>query len=160
MSRKRRGTNGSPKRTHVSRACHEIALNSSEYRTSLALREEVLRKPLGLVWTAEELAKEKASVHVGCFRDDELVGALVLTPEDVTTVRMRLVAVAPMHQGQGVGSALVACAEDVAKRLGYRRMVARARETAVPFYRKHGYGVEDETFVQVGLPHRAVWKEL
>ena len=140
--------------------CREIPFGSPEYAASLALREAVLRKPLGLVWTAEELAKEKASVHVGCFRDDELAGALVLTPEDGGTVRMRLVAVTPMHQGQGVGSALVACAEDVAKRLGYHRMVARARETAVPFYRKHGYRVEDETFVQVGLPHRVVWKKL
>ena len=140
--------------------CREIPFGSPEYAESLALREAVLRRPLGLAWTAEELAKEESSVHLGCFRDDMLAGALVLTPEDGGTVRMRLVAVAPMHQGQGVGSALVACAEDVAKRLGYHRMVARARETAVPFYRKHGYGVEDETFVQVGLPHRAVWKEL
>ncbi len=39
-------------------------------------------------------------------------------------------------------------------------MVARARVTAVPFYRKHGYGMEDDMFLQVGLPHRLVWKEL
>jgi GNAT superfamily N-acetyltransferase len=144
----------------MSWTCRELALGSPEYHASLALREAVLRRPLGLVWTAEELAKEKTSFHIGCFRDDELVGALVLTPEDGATVRMRLVAVAPEYQGQGVGSALIACAEDVARRLDYRRVVARARETAVPFYRKHGYRIEDEPFTQVGLPHRVVWKEL
>jgi GNAT superfamily N-acetyltransferase len=144
----------------MSWTCRELSMDSPEYRASLALREEVLRRPLGLVWTAEELAKEEKSRHLGCFLDDELVGALVLTPEDESTVRMRLVAVAPGQQGRGVGSALVAHAEDVARRAGYRMMVARARETAVPFYRRHGYSVEMAVFMQVGIPHQVVRKEL
>ena len=140
--------------------CREIALDSPEYAASLALREEVLRRPLGLTWTAEEVAKEAKSRHLGCFLDGELAGALVLTPEEEGSVRMRLVAVAPGQQGKGAGSALVAFAEEVARGAGYEMMVARARGTAVPFYRKHGYGVETDVFMQVGIPHQVVWKKL
>ena len=137
-----------------------MAFGSREYAASLALREEVLRKPLGLMWTEAELAKEPASIHVGCFQGNELVGAVVLTPEDERTVGMRLVAVAPAYQGQGVGSALIVFAEEVARKRGYGMMMARARGTAVPFYRKHGYGVETDVFMQVGIPHQMVWKTL
>jgi GNAT superfamily N-acetyltransferase len=144
----------------VNGICREIVLDSAEYAASLALREEVLRRPLGLAWSAEELAKERTSTHVGCFREDELVGALVLTREDEGTVRMRLVAVAPAWQGRGVGSALVGFAEAWARRAGYGMLVARARGTAVPFYRKHGYGVESDVFMQVGIPHQVVWKRV
>ena len=141
-------------------SCRELPYGSAEYRASLALREEVLRRPLGLAWTAEELAKESTSRHLGCFREIELIGALVLTPEDERTIRMRLVAVATEYQGRGVGSALVTFAETVVGKAGFTKMLARARETAVPFYRQLGYGVETDVFTQVGIPHQMVWKEL
>ncbi len=144
----------------VNWVCRELVFGSPEYAAALALREEVLRRPLGLMWTAEELGKESGSRHVGCFCGDELVGALVLTLEDETTVRMRLVAVAEAYQGKGAGATLVAFAEEVARAAGFRRMVARARVSAVPFYRRLGYDVEAEVFLQVGVPHQVVWKQL
>jgi GNAT superfamily N-acetyltransferase len=140
--------------------CRDISFGSPEYQSALQLREEVLRKPLGLTWTAEELAKEATSAHLGCFRDHVLVGALVLTPEEAGTVRMRSVAVAAAHRNQGAGAAMVASAEEWARKAGYRMLVAHARGTAVPFYRKHDYGVEGDAFMHVGIPHQVVWKEL
>ncbi len=65
------------------------------------------------------MEKEKTSRHLGCFLGDELIGALVLTPEDEQTVRMRLVAVAGAQQGKGAGAALVAFAETVASKAGF-----------------------------------------
>ena len=62
--------------------------------------------------------------------------------------------------GPPVGSALIVFAEEVARKRGYGMMMARARGTAVPFYRKHGYGVETDVFMQVGIPHQMVWKTL
>jgi GNAT superfamily N-acetyltransferase len=140
--------------------CRELSLDTPEYRASLALREAVLRLPLGLTWSAEELAKEQRATHIGCFLEGKLIGALALSPEDERTVRMRLVAVTRPQQGKGAGSALVAFAEERARQAGYRMIVARARETAVPFYRRQGYGVETDVFMQVGMPHQVVWKQL
>jgi predicted GNAT family N-acyltransferase len=144
----------------VNWTCRELDYGSQEYRASRALREVVLRQPLGLEWTAQELTQEETSTHVGCFLKDDLVGALVLTPKDAETVRMRLVAVAVAQQGKGAGSALVAFAEACAQQAGYRLLVASARDTAVPFYRACGYEVENNVFVKVGIPHQRVWKKL
>ena len=52
----------------------EIVFGTAEYRLECALRHAVLRKPLGLSFTAEELAKEKDQLHFGLFEpEDDLV---------------------------------------------------------------------------------------
>jgi GNAT superfamily N-acetyltransferase len=140
--------------------CRELALGSEDYRRALELRETVLRKPLGLVWTPEELAKEAHSFHLGCFEGGALAGTLVLTPLDAATIKMRLVAVAGDAQGRGIGTALVTFAEEFAAVRGFSRIVAHARETALPFYCKLGYLIEGEPFIQVSIPHVAISKRL
>jgi GNAT superfamily N-acetyltransferase len=112
------------------------------------------------LWTHEEIAKEEHSFHLGCFDSRTLLGTLVLTPLDSGTIKMRLVAVAEDVQGQGVGTTLVAFAEQFASERGFSRMTAHARDTAVPFYRKLGYSVEGDAFTQVSIAHFAISKRL
>jgi GNAT superfamily N-acetyltransferase len=140
--------------------CRELALGSKDYRRALDLRDAILRKPLGLVWTPEELAEEEHSFHLGCFEGEALAGTLVLTPLDPATIRMRQVAVADDLQGRGVGTALVVFAEGFAASKGFHRIVANARDTAVPFYRKLGYLIEGQPFILVSIPHVAISKRL
>ena len=44
----------------------EIVFGTAEYRLECGLRQAVLREPLGLSFTAEELAKEDKQLHFGC----------------------------------------------------------------------------------------------
>jgi acetolactate synthase-1/3 small subunit len=76
------------------------------------------------------------------------------------TVKMRQVAVATERQSQGIGSVLVRYGEQFAVAHGYTTVVAHARESALSFYRKHGYRVEGELFLEVTIPHRAIRKTL
>ena len=126
----------------------------------MALRDSILRKPLGLHFQTEELNAESDSRHVACYRGDRLVGCLVLRPITGADVQMRQVAVAAELQGQGIGTALVEFAEALARNVGYRRIVLHARETAVPFYRELGYSSVGDGFKEVTLAHWAMEKAL
>ncbi len=137
-----------------------VAHGSPEYEATVELRREVLRRPLGLDFTEEQLAAEAGDTHLALFDGEEVVGCLILTSKDATTVKMRQVAVRPGRQGKGVGRRLVALAESMAYLKGHRRMVLNARDTAVPFYVVLGYAIEGEPFEEVGIPHRAMFKEL
>lgn len=134
--------------------------NSQQYRETVALRYRILREPLGLSFTDEQLAAEAPDIHVAAFQNGVIVGCLILTPFDDHEIQMRQVAVDTARQGRGVGSGLVAFSEMVAKRQGYRTMRLHARETAVPFYLKLGYTVVGEPFEEVTLPHREMVKPL
>lgn len=138
-----------------------IEFATPEYDAAVALRYEILRKPLGLEFDPEQLAEEYAHFHLAAFAaDHRLIGYLNLTPLDEHTVKMRQVAVAAAWQGKGVGQRLVVASEDFARARGFREMVLHARDTAVPFYEKLGYEAYDEPFEEVTIPHRKMRKTL
>lgn len=138
----------------------EVEHGSPDYDKLVALRDEVLRRPLGLAFSAEQLASERGSLHLACFLGEEIVGGLLLTPQENRRVQMRQVAVREAMQGRGIGRALVEGAEGLARHLGCREMVLHARETAVTFYERLGYVTVGERFFEVTLPHREMTKDL
>ena len=124
------------------------------------LRDRILRKPLGLTYTAEQLEAESDSIHVACYFQDEVVGCLILEPDGMRNLKMRQVAVSDRHQGLGIGRALVDFSEEYASDNGYDKISMHAREAAVGFYLKLGYEVEGEPFEEVTIPHRSMFKKI
>ncbi|HJU83888.1 MAG TPA: GNAT family N-acetyltransferase [Holophagaceae bacterium] len=133
---------------------------SPDWEAEVTLRDEVLRKPLGLKFTPEQLAAEHDSHHLCLWEDERLTGCLLLTPREDARVQMRQVAVAQHRQGTGIGRRLVEEAERRAKELGFEWMILHARDTAVGFYERLGYTVVGDPFVEVGIPHREMEKAL
>lgn len=136
-----------------------IKVGTDQYQAELQLRNEVLRKPLGMS-IFDELTDESNEHHLGCFCGDELVGVLILTGISEVEVKMRQVAVAEGWRGKGIGTHLVKYAEAYAQSLGYRRIRLHSRKTAVGFYAKLGYRKIGNEFTEIGLPHYEMVKEL
>lgn len=138
----------------------EIKHGSVEYALTIALRDRVLRHPLGLYFTPEQLEEEKNEFHLSAWQGNELLGCLVLKPIDAYIVKMRQVAVSPQAQGQGIGKMLVAWSETFAREHLFTNMQLHARDSAVDFYLQLGYEVFGEPFTEVSIPHRAMHKQL
>jgi GNAT superfamily N-acetyltransferase len=149
---------GNPVSQH--QVIREVAHGSPEYWATVALRDSVLRKPLGLRYSAEELEAENDSHHLACYRGDRLAACLVLRPLEDGDIRMRQLAVAAELQRQGIGKALVEYSETFARDAGYRRMILHARETAAAFYENLGYSRVGDRFEEVTIPHWAMEKRL
>lgn len=138
-----------------------ISHNSEQYSETVQLRYEVLRQPLGLDFTAEQLATETNDFHLAGFDETgKICCCLLLTPVDTVTVQMRQVSVASEKQGTGIGRQLVEYSEQIALQNGFAEMVLHARQTAVDFYLKLNYELYGEPFVEVGIPHRLMRKTL
>ena len=132
----------------------QIEFATPEYDEAVALRYEVLRRPLGLLYTPEQLAGEWDNIHIAAFNTaGRIVGYLNLTIVNVEEVKMRQVAVAPADQGKGIGIAMVAYSEDLAKALNFKEITLHARKTAVAFYLRQGYDMLGDAFEEVSLPH-------
>jgi len=133
---------------------------SKEYKQMIDLRNEMLRKPLGLSFSQEDLDKEKDDVLMGAFDDDKLLGCCLLTKVDNTKVRLRQMAVPNNLQGKGIGRALMVFAENIARDLGYKTLLMHARKTASGFYQKLGYNISSGEFEEVTIPHYVMEKSL
>ena len=82
-------------------ALKQIDHGSKEYQQMVNLRLEILRKPLGLAFTSEELDKEKEDILIAAFEEDKMLACCMLTKHDEKCVRLRQMAVQNNLQGQG-----------------------------------------------------------
>jgi N-acetylglutamate synthase-like GNAT family acetyltransferase len=133
---------------------------TKEYRQMVQLRNEILRKPLGLGFDGEELEQEKEDILMGAFEDERMLGCCMMTRADAVTLRLRQMAVPNNMQGKGIGRALMIFAENIARDLGYKRLCMHARSTAVGFYQKLGYHIAGNEFTEVTIPHYVMEKDL
>lgn len=133
---------------------------SDDYKQMIALRQLLLRKPLGLNFSDDELAEEINDILIGCFDEDKLEGCCLLTESSPSVLRLRQMAVISGLQGKGVGRAILQFAENIARDRGYKKMIMHARKTAAGFYEKLGYVISGEEFIEVSIPHYLMEKDL
>lgn len=137
-----------------------IDYGTPEYNQMVELRLQILRTPLGLSFTKEELEKEKNDMLLGCFDEEQLEGCCLLTEVEPGTVKLRQMAVISGLQGKGLGRALMVFAENVARDAGYKKLTMHARKSALGFYEKLGYNICSDEFEEVTVPHYEMEKKL
>lgn len=133
---------------------------SKEYKQMVALRQLLLRKPLGLTFNEDELSAEKDDILIGCFDDDKMEGCCLLTTVEPGVLRLRQMAVVSGLQGKGMGRAILQFAENIARDRGFKTIVMHARKTAVGFYEKLGYKITSAEFEEISIPHFLMEKML
>src|SRR5687768_7629155 len=133
---------------------------SREYQQMVQLRNDLLRRPLGLTFIPEELEKEKEEILIGAFEEEKMLSCCMLIKQDPATVRLRHMAVLNNLQGKGIGRALMQFAENIARDRGFHKITMHARKTAVGFYEKLGYRVCGQEFEEVTIPHYVMEKPL
>ena len=138
----------------------QIQTATSEYEAELKLRDDVMRRPLGLSIYDDDLQAEADDIHIGAFSPDGLVGVLVLTPLTNGSMKMRQVAVSEGSRKQGIGTLLVDYAERIAVQRGCPYIKLHARITAVAFYERLGYKITGGEFLEIGIPHRPMEKTI
>lgn len=134
--------------------------NSKEYKQMVDLRKQILRRPLGLDFSDEELEREKDDLLIAAYEDDEMLGCCILTQINPTTVRLRQMAVKAGLQGKGIGRVLMQFAENIARDRGYKKVCMHSRKTAAGFYERLGYTIDGEEFTEVTIPHYNMEKSL
>jgi len=130
----------------------QIICDTADHTAMLDLRERILRRPIGLVITPAEIARDSGDYLLGCFDGAALAGCLILQKDSDGWVKMRQVAVDENRQGQGIGARMLAAAEDIVRGWGYAQIYCHARETARAFYLQNGWVVTSDIFDENGIP--------
>jgi len=137
-----------------------IEHGTPEYQQMVKLRDDMLRKPLGLAFTPQELESERENMLIGAFEEDQILGCCMLVEENTDIVRLRQMAVLNDLQGKGIGRALMNFAENIARDRGYKVLSMHARKNAIGFYEKMGYEVAGDEFTEITIPHCIMEKQL
>jgi predicted GNAT family N-acyltransferase len=137
----------------------ELPFGSPHQVASLALRDRVLRRPLGLQYDPNDLEKESDEVHLAALKGDRVLAILLLKKGGLHVMKMRQVAVDVTMQGSGIGSRLVTYSEKWCRQHQIKRIELHARATAVNFYQRLGYHIQGESFIEVGIEHYFMYKD-
>lgn len=133
---------------------HWTPFDSALYHQSMKLRETVLRHPLGMQFTEEDLAIEKDQKHLVIYSSQkEVMGGLSLVDLGESSVKLRQMWILPAYQGMGIGRTVVEEAHRLAKAHYAQEIYCHARENAIGFYEKMLYSREGSPFLEVGLTH-------
>ena len=138
----------------------QIYHGSRDYQKMVELRNNILRQPLGLSFTKEELDREHEDILIGAFDEDVMLGCCVLSKIDNKTLRLRQMAVNNNLQGKGIGESIISFTEIIARDKGYKKIIMHARNTAIGFYEKFGYKIKGDEFMEVNIPHHIMEKEI
>ena len=140
--------------------CREVPHDSPLYHAAVALRDRLLRRPLGLVFTGEDLAAEAANRHFVLLEGTGIRACLMVVPHAPGVVQIRQMAVDERLQGTGLGRRLMSAVEETLRAEGIIRVFLHARDSAIGFYARLGYTAEGDRFTEVGIPHRRMVKRL
>ena len=138
----------------------QIDKNSPLYQLELELRFAVLREPLGMTRGQVKSPVEEQCLHFVLTSGTDVYGCVLLHLESATNGRLLQMAVAKSRQGEGLGSVLVKALEAHAINIGMASISLHSRAVAAGFYSSLGYCAYGEPFVEVGIDHVMMRREL
>jgi len=138
----------------------EVKFASYAYGESLTLRRNILRTPLGIDFSDEEIQDEPNLIHLTAMRDGMLAGALVLKPHDDGRIQIKQMCVEPVYRHAKIGSLLIRHAERMTKMRKVKDIWLNARLDVQIFYERSGYLASGDPYMRVGIPHIYMHKAL
>lgn len=137
--------------------------NGPEIDAALALRIEVFCGEQGVSREAEHDALDETALHLVALDGDAVIGTCRLLPgagADANTVVVGRVAVRRDRRGAGVGARLMRAAEREARLSGASALELHAQTASEGFYERAGYVGRGDPFLEEGIPHIAMRREL
>lgn len=114
-----------------------------EIRTAVFIKEQHV--PVELEW--DEFDKD--STHILAYYDNKAVGTARLL-NDGHIGRM---AVLKTYRNRNIGQNMLKYILKLAKSKSIRKIELAAQEHAVEFYKKYGFSVTSDVFLDAGIPH-------
>jgi len=122
----------------------------SEVRRKVFIEEQQV--PEELEWDDDD----KTCIHI-LVTDNETPIATGRIKMDGHIGRM---AVLKDYRNEGVGSAVLEALIKFSKTLKMKSVYLHAQTSAIPFYEKHGFKISSEEFMDAGIPHKTMEKQL
>lgn len=129
---------------------------ASDMPGAFALRHEVFVVGQGVPQALERDELDALSDHVVALLDGEVVGTGRLLP----TATIGRMAVRADLRGRQIGARVLAALEEQARERGHHTVSLHAQRHAVEFYAKAGYVPYGDVYLEAGIEHVSMTKEL
>lgn len=135
-------------------------LNSPIYKDSLKIRHKVFVDEQKVPVDLEIDHLEKSSIHGVLYNSNQAVATLRLYQSKSRSYQVQRVAVLKRFRKKGYGKTLMLKAENKAKELDADQLILDSQNTAIPFYKKLAYQISSGEFLDAGILHHTMVKDI
>lgn len=135
-------------------------LSSATYKDALDIRYKVFVEEQNVPSDLEIDELESVTLHVVLYEKETPVATARIYNLDNGFYKVQRVAVFKEHRARGVGAALMHEVEEKVISLNGTKLTLGSQNTAIPFYESLGYKIASEEFMDAGIPHHTMVKDL
>jgi predicted GNAT family N-acyltransferase len=135
------------------------ARDAAEVRAALDLRHEVFVVEQRVPVEEEYDEHDDTALHLVAVEDGRIVATARVVMEGATA-KIGRVAVAREARRRGIASRLIEASEAHARERGAQRLALAAQTGALALYEKAGYSAYGERFMDAGIEHLMMEKDL
>jgi predicted GNAT family N-acyltransferase len=136
-----------------------LANTDNELQDAMFVRKEVFVGEQNVPLEEEIDEFENTSDHFVLYEDNKPVGAGRFREKDGQG-KVERICVLSSARGKGAGKLIMNFIEDHARSKGIPALILNAQTHAIPFYENLGYAVTSDEFLDAGIPHKSMKKEL
>ncbi len=103
---------------------------------------------------------DQSAVHFIAYDGDIPIGAGRIRVPEPGIAKVERVCILPQYRGKHLGNLLMETMESYSKSAKLKTVKLYAQSYAVPFYEKLDYQITSPEFMDAGIPHRAMQKQL
>lgn len=103
---------------------------------------------------------DESAVHFIAYDKDLPIGAGRIRTPEAGVAKVERVCILPQYRGKSLGNLMMSKMEAHAIEAGLTTVKLNAQSYAIPFYEKLNYTIDSPEFLDAGIPHRAMKKEL
>ena len=138
----------------------KIAETAEEKEIAFSIRKKVFVEEQGIPLHIEIDENDQTATHFIVLENNEPIGAARLRLIDTVIGKVERVCVLSEYRGKHFGVSVMKAIEEHAKTLQVEKLKLNAQTYAIPFYEKLQFEITSPEFVDAGIPHRAMEKEL
>ncbi|TVP92356.1 GNAT family N-acetyltransferase [Alkalibacterium sp.] len=135
--------------------------SSPIYKDALKIRKKVFIEEQSVDEALEIDELENKTTHLVGYSENSPCCTARLYLKDPAHLKIQRVAVLKDYRNKGIGKALLEEIESVAQHsFAARYLVLDSQDHAISFYEKSGYEASGEGFLDAGIPHHHMQKEI
>lgn len=131
-----------------------------EKEQAFEVRRKVFVDEQGVPMHLELDEFDETAVHFVGYNLEQPIAAGRVREIESGSGKVERVCVLPEYRGQHVGVLMMEAMEEYAKANGLFTLKLNAQSYAIPFYEKLNYTITSPEFMDAGIPHRAMEKNL
>lgn len=138
----------------------KIVETKEQRELAFEIRRKVFVEEQGVPEHLELDEHDDTAVHFIVLDGEQVIAAARIREYEPKVGKVERVCVLPQYRGKRIGILIMNAIEKFAIEHDFKKLKLNAQSYAIPFYEKLNYIVNSPEFLDAGIPHRSMEKDL